>query len=332
MKTKTIVLSAVVVLALLAGGVAYVALSGDDDGLRRTGAISTTRTYTGGNYFLELNGTSVGALRSIEGCGVEAEVIQAAGAEKMQGQPRYGPCELRFGGGMGASLYQWIADSFAGKNAPKNAAIVVTDLNYKAVTRLELTDTLLTKFTIPTLDAASTETLAFEVTLEPQQIRKLKGNGATVTQSKTLKQLLLKNFRVTSPGLGSSVSKASKVESWSFTLPVSDDTLGTDRLATKTVGTAKLDDVTITAAEPLAEVDALIDGLAAGTPKPTTLRIELLDATLKETLVDLNFTGAGLQAAELLSEGTGGETSIAKRAFSMFVSAATLKFNNLGSG
>jgi phage tail-like protein len=331
MKTKTIVLSAVVVLALLAAGVAYVTLAGDDDA-RRTGAI-TTRSFSAGNFSLEIAGANVGALKSVSGCGVQFDtVVAAAGADKFPtkhaSQAKYGPCEIRFGNGLGAAAYQWITDALMGKNPVRNAAIVQADANFKEQSRLQLDNALLTKFTLPALDAASKETAYFEVALAPERITRTPGGGGTVASvgSKSAKALLLSNFRVTSPALPG--LKASTVDAWSFQIPVAEEAAGTERLPVRTPSAAQLGDISLLAAEPVDGLDNLVKDQTVGAPKETTLLLELLDSTLKNTLLELSFTGVGLTQADLLSAPTSATETIAKRGFSMYAEGVNLKFNN----
>jgi phage tail-like protein len=333
MKTKTIVLSAVVVLALLAGGIAFVALGGGDDDERRTGAIAATRSYSAGNFFLEINGTNVGALKSIDGCGVEFETVAAvSGTDKAQtkhvGQPKYGPCQIRFGSGLGPAAYQWIMDALAGKNAVRDAAIVIADVNLKAQSRLALDDAILTKFTLPALDPGSKDPAYFELTLTPEQITKSPGGGSSVgsTASKSAKQMLLGNFRVTSPALPN--LKASKVESWSFESPVAREATGSERLPTVLSGPAQLGDVSLLASEPVQGLDDWVSDQVKGTAKETTLLVELLDPTLKSSLLELSFTGVGLTQADLIAGAESATDTVQKRGFSMFVQGASIKFSS----
>jgi hypothetical protein len=329
MKTKTIVLSAVVVLALLAAGFAYVAFAGDDDA-RRTAALSTTRTYSSGFYFLELDGVSAGAIKSFEGCGVRAEPVLVAtdtAPTKNAGQPKYGPCTIRFGSGMASPAYAWVTDALGGKSGPRNAAIVIADANYKAQWRLELTDAILTEFTVPALNAANKEAVYFELKLAPERISKVAAGGGTVSSgSGKAKALLGANFKVSSPAL--SLKGASKVDAWSFQIPLIGEMSGAERLPEIGTGPAEFDDVGITASEPLTELDKMVSDLAAGTSKETTLVVDLLDPTLTETLVQLSFTGVGLSEAELIGSVESSTETIAKRSFAMYVEGATLKFNS----
>ncbi len=318
MNTKTIVLVAVAVLAVLVGGLAYVTLSGDDDE-RRAGAL-TTRSYSAGHFVLEVNGASAGFLKSVSGCGIHAETASLGPDSPKTSSVRYEPCTLQFGGGMGQPLYTWIIDALSGKNAVRNAAIVVTDLNYKAQTRLDLTSAVLTRFALPALDAASVETALFEVTLTPETIRKTAGSGATVgTLGTKTPKLLVSNFSVDGPDK----SKVTKVASWAFEVPVAAE--GLER--SLSAGAAKLDKLTLTVNEPTTEFDPWVDQLMKGSPTQKNITLSLLDATRTQMLMEVNFSGTVLTEADLLgTKETTAETT-AKRDFSMQPGGATIKFS-----
>jgi phage tail-like protein len=322
MNTKLIVSIAVAAVAVLVGGLAYVVLGGSDDDSRRTAALST-RSYTTGNLALEIDGVNAGFLRSVAGCDVTIPVVSVAGTtQKESGAPKFTPCTIRFGGGMKATLYQWISDSLAGKPSRRNVSIVTTDVNYQATGRLNLLDTALESFTVPALQAGSTEQVVFEATLAAASIKRAAASGPVgSTLGTKSKQMLAGNFRVSGAGLENDLKKASGVTSWSFELPSAP--VGEVKFATS--GPPQLGDLGVTISGAGAEFDAWLDGALKGTPAQKALTVSLMDATFTQSLFDLNLTGVGLTGADLLGSAEGEST--VKRTFTMYVSGASTKFN-----
>lgn len=324
MKTKSFVLVAVAVFAAIVGGVVYVAVSGGGDE-RRLGA--AVRSFAAGNFAIEIAGTNAGFLKSVSGCGVNANVVSTQTGKfadgKQAGQLKYGPCQITFGSGMGAPLYSWITDSLAGKTAPKNVSIVVTDATGKATTRLDLANTYLTRFTVPSLDVASKDPLYFEATLTPGSIRKVAASASVAKIAPKAKVLSAAFFRFNGPGLTTDATKLNKIESWSFEVGPATAT----GVEVKAGPLAELGDLTVTVAEPAAEFEGWLGALMKGSPTEKDLTVELLDATLKEVLIEFSFNGTGLAAGELLGGGVTGAEAIARREFSMYVQGAAIKFN-----
>jgi hypothetical protein len=86
---RKLILIAVLVLAGLVAGIAYVVASDDDDGERRAGALATG--YSAGRIALQLDGAVVGFLHSVD-CGeVSADVQRDAIVEgtKLVGDPKH---------------------------------------------------------------------------------------------------------------------------------------------------------------------------------------------------------------------------------------------------
>ena len=318
---KLIVLIAVAALVAIAAGAAYVVLGGDDDA-RRAGALS--RSYTSGTIGLEIDGASVGVVKSVSGCDVTAPVVAVSstetGADKSSGAPKYTPCTLRFSSGLRPALYQWISDSLAGKSAPKNMSIVVFDANYKAVSRLDLGGALITRFVLPGLAAASTDPVMFELTVSSDTVRRASPSGAASTSTKA-KQLLAGYFKLSAPGLETDLKKVTAVDSWSFDIPPAP--VGEQRIST--TGRPEIGDLSVTISGASPEFDLWLDGLLKGNPTEKPMTLTLLDSTNTIPLVDVSFTATGLIGADLL--GTSESSSPAKRTFTMYGEGASIKFN-----
>jgi hypothetical protein len=327
MKTKTFILVAVAVFAALLGGFTYVALSGGEEE-RRAGAL-TTRSYAAGNYMLEIAGKNVGALKSVSGCGVTAELVGTSGSSKFQTKQaanvRYGPCEITFGHSMDAPLFAWINDTLKGNAGPKNVAIVAVDVNQKATTRLELTGAVIRSFALPKLEGGSKDPVEFQVSIEPQAIQKSAGGGAPVPSLPAkAKNLLASNYRLDAPGLANDLKKVPSVESWSFELGQPAAAGGVPK---QLGGNLVLGNLSLAVSEPGTEFDAWLDSLMKGNPSEKNVTLELLDPSLKDALMSVSFSGVGLLSGQLLPAADTGSNAVGSREFTMYVQGASINFN-----
>ena len=79
---------------------------------------------------LELDGAQMGALKSVDGGEIVAEVVvepQEPFAKKHLGGVRYEELVLGLEVGTVGSVHTWIADSWKGQAKPRDGAIVETD-------------------------------------------------------------------------------------------------------------------------------------------------------------------------------------------------------------
>jgi hypothetical protein len=316
MKTRTFIIVAVAVFAALLGGFVYVALDGGGEE-RRAGALST-RSYVSGSWSLELDGQNVGVLKSLEGCHLEANVAAEAGGGKLAGAPRFTPCRLRFGLGMGKPLYTWISDVLGGKTVGARAVTLVqTDGTGKVATALNLQGAQITSFSVPALDAAAKEPGYFELKIEADTVEKGSSGGAAATTSAKAKLLMPAYFSVKIGGLDT--TKIAKVSSWSFqrSRATGDTKLGQPELGNFELETSESSSSTFQAALE----DLAVKGNATEWPGS----IELLDATLKSVLFKVDFTGVGMYAGDLYGAAEAAD-ALPRRAYSFYVESAKLDF------
>jgi len=143
------------------------------------------RTYTAGKFAFELDGHRCGFLQSFEGGDMTAELathkMGPSNYEKKNVTTvKWTPLKLRTGIGMSKGLYQWIQAAFDMGVMYKNGACTIADFNYKAQRRMDITNMLMTKVTMPTLDGASKETGYFDIEAVPEMCRWLKEGGQDV--------------------------------------------------------------------------------------------------------------------------------------------------------
>src|SRR4029077_7484151 len=93
------------------------------------------RGYQVGRYALELTGTPVGFVDSVEGGYATADVVvEKVGpdgiAHKHLGAPKYEDIAITCGAVMSDSFYKWLQGTLDGTFTRQNGAIVAYDFNY----------------------------------------------------------------------------------------------------------------------------------------------------------------------------------------------------------
>jgi len=285
--------------ALLAGTASVAAGS---DGERRT--LGT------GAVALELQGVSVGYLRSASGGYPKAEVASGPGSggpylDKRLSAVTYEPLSLEIGAGMEKPVYEWIAAMWAGKNVRMSGAVQAVDYNGNVQSKSEFRDGLLIETILPTLDAGSKDPGYFRVNVASEQVRMSKGGGS-VSSSLAAKQKpwLASNFRLEIPGLD--CARVRRIDSFRVKRGVKELAIGTQRGALEPTA-LEFSNLTVTLPESDAETwlawskSVFIDGNV----EEKTGDLVLLGNDLQSELARIHFTGLGLiSVAPEAGEGT----------------------------
>lgn len=156
------------------------------------------RTYMGSRQILTIDGAPV-MVRSVGGGEPRGELVSAQGGpdgttKKHIGKVKYSDIVAEVGAD---DLRDWIAQAWAGKQSPKNGAVVTADLNYRSTAERQFMNALITETTIPTLDGASKDAGYLTVKLTPAAVVSRKGAGVDVRGAIGPKQRtwLRSNFR-----------------------------------------------------------------------------------------------------------------------------------------
>lgn len=312
MRTRTFILVAVAIFASLVGGFLYVAIGGGGDE-RRLGA-SLPYSYTSGSYGLSIDGAHAGYLSSMSCGAVEAQT--SAGLEgKTDVAPRkFEPCEISIALPLEKPVANWVAGLLEGKNPRKDLVLSAYDLNLKEKTRLEVTEALLTEFSLPAFEPGGKDVAKMTLKFQPGSVRADKGSDATGPPRTTAKQWGAGQFKF---DLGEGqLTKVGSISAWSVEWNAEQ-------------ARALLGDLTITVgtSDPrLVDLDDLLRMLIAGEYKQTTARISLLDPTLLTTLGTIDFTSVGMKRGELFgSKVVAGADAPASRRYTFYVGGATLR-------
>src|SRR6266849_6182135 len=108
------------------------------------------RPYTGGLFSLELDGTPVGGVISIDGGQFKSEPVKWSTGRNFvthyfPGKPKYEDVTVTMGMATSADFWDWIKASLGNKPKRKSGALVVYDLKGRERQRRTFADALITE-------------------------------------------------------------------------------------------------------------------------------------------------------------------------------------------
>ena len=163
---------------------------------------------------LEIDGRHAGFLRSFDGGGAFAEVIETpntgAPTDKSIGTPLYddivASCQFPDG-----PLAAWVTEFLDGKAPVHDGAVILLDLNRQPVRRLEWHQGAVFSVAFPGLDAQAKESGLVTITIRPTTTKDVGGGSAVSTPAQKLTRgWLTGNFALSMPGID--CTRVTKVE------------------------------------------------------------------------------------------------------------------------
>ena len=264
--------------------------------------MASARSYSSGNFLLQLDGVKCGFLRSVEGGGATAEVVVEPGtdffAKKRLGVVRYEPVTLALDLSLEKSVYGWIGRTWKGAYERHDLSLIAVDGNLKPVSERELLQTSVAAVTVPALDAASKEPAHLTVVVAPEYSRTRKASGAAVKlPAAKQKQWLPSNFRLSIDGLD--CSRVSKIDAFTVKQAVAEDAVGEVRAYAKAAPKLDFPPLRITLAESHAQTwrDWHEDFVVRGNNSEAQEKggsLELLAPNRQDVLARLAFFGLGI--------------------------------------
>jgi len=185
---------------LVLGGIAVLALGGDDS--RRVGAIQ--KAFVGEKYALQGPSGSPVFLKSYEGCRRKADVSRAPNTAGVVRKQIVGvleePCVVHFGL-EAPGLWQVVDGMLKGTATPQDYILTVVNFNNKVTAGVQLLNAVPTKFVIPQFDQErGKDNVTFELWLQPASLMPLPagqiGTSIGSAQGKSVKNALVTNFSV----------------------------------------------------------------------------------------------------------------------------------------
>jgi hypothetical protein len=224
------------------------------------GAKGPVRSYVAGPSFLTVDGAKAGFLKSVDGGGISAEVInEPAGpnyfVKKHIGQPKYEDFTIQVGFSMTKVLYNWIQQFWSMNFQRMDGSIVAFDYQLNPVSEREFKQALITETTIPAADGSSKEPAYITLKFAPEITRIVKPSGGKKDYGEygkyEQKVWLPSNFKLEIDGLD--CSKVAKIDSFTVKQTVVKDNIGDARDKLKEPGKLEFPNLKITLAESSAQ-------------------------------------------------------------------------------
>lgn len=173
-----------------------------------------------GSTVLIIDGTTIGAIGTVNGGNISADVVNespkgTAFVKKHLGPTQYEPFELSCGLSLDKSFYELIDSSFANSLGAVrfNGSVAALDANQKIKQQRDFKNALITEVTFPALDAASKESGLLTVKFKPTGIQTVPSSGSIpLNPGIKSKAWLVSNFRLTMDGLDT--NRVTRIESF----------------------------------------------------------------------------------------------------------------------
>lgn len=192
------------------------------------------RSYSPGNYVIDVDGYQVAMIKKFEGMSMEADIVaNDLGPDNMQAKHvaniKWTPGKITVGAGMGKGMYDWIKQSFDKAYAPKNGTVTAADFDFKAQSQLTFQSALITSVGFPKMSGDSKDAIYLDVEFQPEQVRWAKGDGKTISGKYGTKQKawLACNFIFEMGGLP--CARVASIDAFTWKCAVSPDQVGVTR-------------------------------------------------------------------------------------------------------
>lgn len=261
------------------------------------------RSYTGGNFRLDVGGIDVGYLRKVSGGGMKADIAEhKLGPDnvikKNVAKIAWEEVKCEMGIGMGKAAYDWIKAAFDKKFLTQQATLVAGDFNHKAVQEMQYIDCLISSVATPKFDGSDKNAAYFTVGFKPERVRHVPGDGKDIRAKigPAQKAHLCSNFRLELGDLP--CSRVASVDAMELKCSVVSDDIGIFRESTIHPAAVSVPDLKVTwsyadftAIEKKAR-DWFVEGHHLEANEMTG-RIVLLDPNMKDEIGEITLEGVG---------------------------------------
>lgn len=274
---------------------------------------NANRAYSAAHFGLEIGtGTAkdVGLLRSLEGGGVQAEVLtyqfgDAYDIWRQMGKPKYEDIKIQVGMSMSKDFYKWIWEFVLGQGTRKDGAIVAADFAYKERARREFSAAMITELAFPKLDGSDKNAAYMNITIAPEKIAFKPGSNNPINYKwdpKKQKAWTACNFSFVLDGFDQLLTRVTKVDGFSIKQKPIEYHISEQRHPMKTAGRIEWPNLNFYLPE--ADAQPLLDEFTkrAATPDKLTKfggihgAIQTFD-NAKSGLIRVEFFGAQLKSA-----------------------------------
>lgn len=264
------------------------------------------RSYTGGNFALDIDGFNVGYLKKCSGMGMVADIAENKGGphnivKKHVANIKWEPGKAEVGIGMGKGMYDWIKASFDMAYIAKNGTLTAANFDHKAQTTLTFMNAIIMSVTCPKLSGDDKNGAYFTVEWQCEQVRHAKAGGEDIRGKVGPKQKawLCSNFRFELGNLP--CNRVASIDSWTWKCSVAPDQLGIFREPTYHPACVTCPDLklSISYADHAAWADAakkwFVDGHHLESDEMTG-RIVFLGPNMKDELGEIGLENVGFKS------------------------------------
>jgi hypothetical protein len=290
---------------------------------------NAVRTYSAGNFALEIEGKHAGWLSSVEGGGVYGVVSE---------QPvTNGPTDKSIAavgcddvvitcGVPEPALATWLSGFLAGQAPAHDGAVVFLDRNYQPLRRLEWTKGSIVSVTWPRLDSGGAKTSAqLTIAIRPASTQTLVGTGGGVPKptAKAVSKWTGSSFTLRLPGIDCSMVNSIEALAVTQTFSAPTTRRGSPKPDPLGVGDLVVEISEVRAADFVAWADDFLRRGNNGPSQEKTAILTALDSSRKFELLTLKLSGVGLWRLEP-SRQQEGMDSVSRLRASMYCEAAEL--------
>jgi hypothetical protein len=265
------------------------------------------RSYNSKNFALNIDGgESVGYVKKVEGMVRKAEVaVHNLGPQQHQKKQitttSIDPLKWEMGIGMSAAMAAWIKSSLDLAAVYKDGEVIIANHDNEAKYSRQFYQALLTKFTIPSADAASKDGGYFSLEAEVEDVKDAVVGGGKLKGAvgKEQKKWSLANFRCKIGDLA--CDRISKVEGLSFTQKIAKDPVGITKLDQKIPTALELSNFKLTCSavdmDPWMKFfDSFVIQGNNGDDEEVTMTLEFLAQDMKTVLGTFTATQCGMMS------------------------------------
>jgi hypothetical protein len=261
------------------------------------------RSFTGGNFRLEVGKTDAGYLRKVSGGGMKADIAEhKLGPDnvikKNVAKINWEEVKCEVGLGMGQELYLWIKAAFDKQFLTKQCTLVAGDFNHKAVQEMQYIDCLITSVATPKFDGSDKNPSYFTVGFRPERVRHVPGDGNDIRakMGPAQKAHLCSNFRLTLGDLP--CTRVNSIDAMELKCSVAEDAVGIFRENTIHPMAVNVPDLKVTwsYADFTSIEKKAYDWFVMGhhlEGNEMTATIDMLDPNMKDKVAEINLGGVG---------------------------------------
>jgi phage tail-like protein len=267
------------------------------------------RVFASARFYLEIDGTPVGVLNSVDGGALKSEPIgQQIGAEglvtRYPGRQKFDEITITAGTSMAPAFWKWIKASIDNNYQRRNGAIVACDFDGYERARRTFSDALISEIQFPALDSTAKSPAFIQVKFQAEMMTYTNGGGGQKTSPETTltKQKLWvpANFQVTLENMDKETTRyISKIDPVIIKQNIIQNPIGYEKYSRLEVGRIEQPSLSMYVAETYAKPfytwwDKFVAQMEHADSNETTGSIVCLASDCSTQLMTLSFAGLGI--------------------------------------